>query len=221
VDAVKTAGLRVDDITEVGGFDLARPDTWDAHRQRLMAAVETASAVGAPCIVFLSGSPGPLSWEDASGALEQALAPVRAEAAGRGVALALENTSPLRLDLSFVTTLVDATELAARLGLAVCMEVNSCWAERRLTTTMRDAIHQFALIQLSDFVVGSLSTPDRAVPGDGDIPLVRIVADALDAGYAGVFDLELVGPRIEAEGYRSAVRRGIAAVSAMLEDATS
>ena len=61
------------------------------------------------------------------------------------------------------------------------------------------------LVQVSDFAVGTLSTPNRLVPGDGDIPLDRILGQVLDAGYAGCFDLELIGPAIEAEGY--AVRR--------------
>ena len=73
-------------------------------------------------------------------------------------------------------------------------------------------------MQLSDYVVGTLATPDRAVPGDGDIPFDRIVGQLLAAGYEGVFDLELIGPRIEAEGYERAVprahRRGRVAASA-------
>jgi sugar phosphate isomerase/epimerase len=72
------------------------------------------------------------------------------------------------------------------------------------------------LVQVSDFVVGTLATPDRAVPGDGDIPLGRIVAGLVDSGYDGVFDLEVIGPRIEAEGYEPAIRRGLAAMEEIL-----
>ena len=52
---------------------------------------------------------------------------------------------------------------------------------------------------------GSLCTPDRRVPGDGDIPLARLLRILVDAGYAGAFELELVGPAIEDEGYESAI----------------
>ena len=58
------------------------------------------------------------------------------------------------------------------------------------------------LVQVSDYVLGDRTAPCRAVPGDGAIPLERILGDVLDAGYGGVFDLELVGPRIDAEGAR-------------------
>ena len=55
--------------------------------------------------------------------------------------------------------------------------------------------------------------------GDGDIPLRRIIGQVLDAGYEGVFDLELVGPAIESEGYRSALARSCAQLSDLLSEA--
>jgi sugar phosphate isomerase/epimerase len=71
-------------------------------------------------------------------------------------------------------------------------------------------------VQVSDYVIGTLSTPDRAVPGDGDIPFDRILRPLLAAGYSGAFDLELIGPRIEAEGYEVAVPRALRAVELLL-----
>jgi sugar phosphate isomerase/epimerase len=71
-------------------------------------------------------------------------------------------------------------------------------------------------VQISDGRVGSLTTPDRLVPGDGDIPLARRVGELLAAGYTGAFEIEMVGPRIEAEGYEPAIRRAIAYVSDLL-----
>ena len=40
---------------------------------------------------------------------------------------------------------------------------------------------------------------------------------ALDAGYDGLFDLEIIGPRIEAEGYLPATRRSLERMSEMLD----
>lgn len=216
VARVADAGLRVSNLVELGRFDLAEPDGWTRQQDRLSAAVAAASAVGAPCLVLTTGRAGPLEWDEATAALGEALAPVRALAATASVALALENTSPLRLDLSFATTLADAVDLARRLGAEACMEVNSCFAERGLTDTVRAGREVLAHVQVSDFVIGSLCTPDRAVPGDGDIPLERIVGALLAAGYEGAFELEMVGPRIEDEGYADAIRRGVAYVDRVL-----
>ena len=63
------------------------------------------------------------------------------------------------------------------------------------------------LVQVSDFVRGRRALPDRGVPGDGVIPLERLLGLLLDQGYTGAFDLELLGPRIEGEGVSTAVAR--------------
>jgi sugar phosphate isomerase/epimerase len=212
------AGLRVTNLIGLGPFRLAEPARWDAQRERLVRALDTAAAVGAECLVFTTGPAGPLTWEEAADALEAALAPVLTEARARGVLFAIEHTNSLRVDIGFVHTLVDAVDLARRLDVGVCLEVNACWAERDLAATVRAGVDRLRLVQVSDFAVGTLSTPNRLVPGDGDIPLARILGDLLSAGYAGCFDLELIGPRIEDEGYRSASLRSIDRLTALLEE---
>ncbi len=123
---------------------------------------------------------------------------------------------PLRVDLSFATTLVDAFLLAERFDVAACVEVNSCWHERALAATLLAGKDRLAHVQLSDVRVGSTSTPDRLVPGDGDIPLARVLRAILDTGYRGAFELELVGPAIEAEGYASAIPRAVSRTDELL-----
>jgi sugar phosphate isomerase/epimerase len=225
VARVRDGGLRVSNLVELGWCNLDDPSTWSAHQERLLAAVDVAASLsgsgagsGTGCLVLTTGPAGRLDWAEAADALAEMLAPVRVAAVGDDVALTIEPTGPLRLDLSFVTTLRDGVELADRLGVGVCIEVNSCFAERGLLDTVRGAVDLVEHVQVSDFVIGSLCTPDRAVPGDGDIPLARIVSGIVDAGYRGAFELELVGPRIEEEGYASAITRGVAALDRILDE---
>jgi sugar phosphate isomerase/epimerase len=213
---VADAGLRVTNLIGLGPFDLDAPRSWDQQRERLQRALDTAEAVGAECVVFTTGPAGRLTWEEAADALEAALASVVADARVRGIPFALEHTNSLRVDVGFVHTLRDVVDLARRLGTGVCMEVNACWAERGLAHTIAAGADTFELVQVSDFAVGTLSTPNRLVPGDGDIPLERILSQVLGAGYGGCFDLELIGPRIDEEGYGAAARRSIDRLDAML-----
>jgi sugar phosphate isomerase/epimerase len=122
----------------------------------------------------------------------------------------------LRVDVGFVHTLRDVVDLARRLEVGVVMECNACWAERGLADTIEAGADLFRLVQVSDFVIGTLCTPHRTVPGDGDIPLERILGQVAGAGYPGVFDLELIGPRIEEEGYDAAVPRAVKALEGLL-----
>jgi sugar phosphate isomerase/epimerase len=213
---VADAGLRVANLIGLGPFVLTQPDQWERQRERLARALETGRALGAECVVFTTGPAGALPWDEAADALETALAPVLVEARALGIPFAVEHTNSLRVDVGFVHTLRDVVDLARRLGTGVCMEINACWAERALAETIVAAVDVIGLVQVSDFAIGTLATPDRLVPGDGDIPLERILGQLIAAGYAGVFDLELIGPKIDAEGYDSAVPRAVDALGSLL-----
>jgi len=212
-------GLQVVDLIGLGPFHLANPRRWDAQRERLIRSIDTAVAVGAGSVVFTTGPFAPLSWEEAADALEAALRPVLGEARARGVEFAIEHTNSLRVDVGFVHTLRDAIALSCRLDTGVCMEVNACWAERGLAATIHDGVDRIRLVQVSDFAVGTVASSQRLVPGDGDIPLGRIVGDLVAAGYGGAFELELIGDAIVAEGYDAAVPRALGALEALLADA--
>jgi sugar phosphate isomerase/epimerase len=203
VDRIRAAGVAVSNVIGTGTSGIP-------------AGIDVAAKLDAGCVVFTTGPAGAAPWEHAAESLAQTLAPVVAQARSLGVRLALEHTNSLRADVGFVHTLRDGIDLARMLDIDVCMEVNACWGERALGETITKGIDRIRIVQLSDYVIGTLSTPDRAVPGDGDIPFERIVGQLLDAGYAGVFDLELIGPRIDAEGYERAIPRAVEAVAAVL-----
>jgi sugar phosphate isomerase/epimerase len=59
--------------------------------------------------------------------------------------------------------------------------------------------------------------PNRRAIGDGDIPVERLLGMVLDAGFEGAFDIEILGPKIEAEGYRAPIARSLERASEMLD----
>lgn len=206
---VRDAGLEVDSLMVGPLLDLARRAQWDEGRAALRAALARARRFGARCAVITSGPAIGLPWEDAADALVEAVRPVIEEATADEMTVAVEHTNGLRFDLGFLHNLRDTVDLARRAGLQICMEVNNVWGERALRDTIAAGVDLIRMVQVNDFVVPTTSTPDRAVPGDGAIPLPRIVRYLEDAGYRGPYELEIVGPRIEAEGYPSAVRRSL------------
>jgi sugar phosphate isomerase/epimerase len=214
---IARAGLRVTNLLGLG-FDLVDRQRWSGHQERLARALEAAHELRAECFVLTTGSAGPMAWEDAASVLAEAIGPVVDRARALGVPFALEHTNSLRVDVGFVHTLRDIIDLARMLDVGVVMECNACWAERALQDTIREGVDRLRLVQVSDYVIGTLQTPDRAVPGDGDIPLLRMLRQLLDAGYEGVFDIELMGPRIEAEGYQKAVPRAVGVLGRWLDD---
>jgi sugar phosphate isomerase/epimerase len=183
----------------------------------LSRLIEAAAAVDARCIYMLTGGRDGLTWEQAAERFCVAIEPCVQEAQQAGVALAIENASSLYADIHLAHSLRDTITLAELAGVGICIDLFHCWAEADLAGLLRLALPRTQLIQLSDYVLGDRALPARAVPGDGAIPVERFVAQALADGYRYGFDLELIGPRIDAEGRLAAAGRACATVSAMLD----
>jgi sugar phosphate isomerase/epimerase len=199
-------------------LDADRAHGWrEADQHATREALEFAAAIGAASVYVCSGSAASLSWNAAADAFCDFIAPCAAVAKSVGVPLLLEPTSPLRADVSFLYWQRDAIDIARRAGIQVVLDYQSCWMERGLDELVRKNVDRIGLVQISDYVIGTLQAGDRAVPGDGVIPLERLIGVVLDAGYQGAFDLEVLGPRIESEGYASALRRSIDRTSELLD----
>jgi len=214
------AGLTISTIAGPVPVPLHAGPRSDARRAELSLigrALEFAAAVGAGSLYLCTGAADGLIWRDAAERFCAAVAPSAERAAALGVRLAIEPTNPLRADVSFVFTFADAADLAHAAGIGVVADLQSCWYEREIDQRLRDHADQIALVQVSDYVVGTHATPDRAVPGDGAVPIERLLGVVLAAGYHGTVDIEVMGPRIEAMGYAAALARSAAYVSDVLD----
>lgn len=203
IDAVRGAGLRVSSVS--------------SYKEGLDGAVEATAALGAHVLYLPTGTGGGARWEDAADRFCADMEPWVAKGKALGVTLALEPTNPLRADVSFVHCLRDAVELARRAGMGVVVDVYSTWYERQLDQLLDDHGDLVVLVQLSDYRLGTFDVPNRCAVGDGDIPLERFVESVLASGYDGPFDLELLGPVIEAEGYRDPIARSLSRASDLLD----
>ncbi|MBU6266711.1 MAG: TIM barrel protein [Sphingomonadales bacterium] len=187
-------------------------------RARLDRVIDFAAAHGGRSIYMMTGGHGGLDWEDAAATFAAAVAPCVARAERAGVHLLIEPCPPLYADGHLAHSLRDTVLLAEIAGIGVCIDLFACWAEAGLKETFARAMPRCHLIQVSDYVPGDRAYPCRAIPGDGAIPLQRLIGLALDAGYTGAFDFELIGPRIDATGHLEAVQRAGDVMGAMLHD---
>ncbi|WP_181779817.1 sugar phosphate isomerase/epimerase family protein [Pseudonocardia pini] len=216
LELVRSTGPSVAALIDSPRVDLGDPSTWAAGRAQLTQAVDGAAELSAPTVYMVTGARTGLTWVDSADAFREATAPVVAHAMDRGVRLAVEATNPLYSDISFLHTASAAFRLAERCGMAVCLDLFHVWTDWDLLDEIARAPERIAMVQVSDHVPGDRSFPCRAVPGDGAVPLAELLAAVTASGYEGVFDLELSGPRIDAEGHVDAARRGLGALGALL-----
>ena len=215
---LRAAGLGVSCLTSAGPFPLddaaATADALAATRAHL----EAAAALGAGCLMLLPGHAPARSWEEQAARSRPLVESLLPDAARLGVRLAIEPVSQLRMDLGFLHAFGDALDFVDGIGSPWCgvvLELNNAWIERGLYANIRARTDRIALVQVSDFRVGTLAASERVVIGDGDIPLRRICRALADAGYDGWYDVELLGPAIEREGYASVLPRAAAAFRAL------
>jgi sugar phosphate isomerase/epimerase len=162
--------------------------TASARRWPNAEHLATAAELQAACLLVLAGGSPRLAWEDAAARARPLLEQLLPDAERAGVRLALEPTSQLRMDLSFLHTFDEALDFVDTIGsrwLGVVLELNNAWIERRLSDNIRARTDRIALVQVSDFKVGTLAANERVVPGDGDIPLARLLGQLAAAGYDG------------------------------------
>jgi len=215
---IREAGLAVSCLTSSGLFPLGDPPGERRALERARVHLAAAAELGASTLFVLPGPPGALSWEEAAGRARPLVEALLPEAEGARVRLALEPVSQLRMDLGFLHSFDEALDFAdafASAWLGVVLELNNAWIERRLYENIRRRAGRIAIVQVSDFKVGTMCASERVVIGDGDIPLRRLCRALADAGYDGWYDIELLGPAIEAEGYEAVLPRAIARFRAL------
>ena len=211
--AAAAAGLEISHVSHGALFPLGEPTEWEEAAARAIQTLDGARAVGARCVYGATGPAMAMTWESAAEAFSAAIEPVVAHARASGIPLLIEPTNMVFADLGFVHTLRDAVDVARDASLGVCLDVQHCWTERGLRDTIRNASGLIGLVQVSDYIPGRRE-PFRAVPGDGAIPLERIIAAVLEDGYTGLIDVEIY----EEEGVDPAdtIARAIDRVTGML-----
>jgi sugar phosphate isomerase/epimerase len=189
----------------------------EAARARLENSIDYAHAIGAAMIVMTTGRRGGRNWADAAKRFAEAIGPCAEIARKAGIRLGIEPTSHLYADASIAHRLSDCVTLARLADISVAIDLFACWTDSDIETAITAAAPYAALVQVSDYVYGDRALPCRAVPGDGAIPLDKLLPAIISAGFQGAFDLEIIGPRLQAEGVEIGLRRAADTIGAILE----
>jgi sugar phosphate isomerase/epimerase len=205
--SLRGAGFAVETIVHLNANRFDDDAQVEAFRNELSRTLEAAQTLRARTVYTTTGARGALTFEETAQRFCAAVAPCAEQARRAGIELLVEPAPALYPEFYFTHTLRDAVQLAEQAGVGVVIDVFACWTEGGLRESIERAIPRCHLVQVADYEIGDRSYPCRAVPGDGAIPLAQILGWILGAGYRGALDLELMGPRIDREGHREAVRR--------------
>ncbi|TCM14603.1 sugar phosphate isomerase/epimerase [Novosphingobium sp. PhB165] len=209
--ALDDAGIHISTLI-TAGFQLGDRSSWNAIRAVQKAMIDLVAAHKGHSIYFTTGRTVNCDWDEDLALFAEAVAPTVAHARECGVIAAFEPS--LRTSASFCTTLADAIEIAETTGLGIVSDFSNNWMERGLRETLKRAMPHIALVQIGDIAISGRG--GRSHIGRGDLPLQRMMSDVLDAGYEGIFDLEVVPADYTAETNEDELRAGISAASDLL-----
>ena len=209
---VKDAGLHVASYTGAGPFIDGNGAPVRGVVERASRALDEAAELGADCVYAVTGPRGGLTWEEAAKRVKDGLHEVLPLARERNVKLAIEPVHPIRQDLTFVSEASDAAGMAEEVGdplLGYVFDFYHLWWQRGVIETIRQSAGRIFAVQVSDQKPVTLKTMDRAMPGEGIIPLAELVRALEESGYEGFYDAEVISEDNAAMGYDTALDKVI------------
>lgn len=170
------------------------PDDPDERVASLCASVRRLAAFDPVMVLCLTGPAGDRSPADARRIAVEGLREVARAGREAGVVVALEPIHrSARDEFTLVDTIPDAVELVDEVGegLGIVFDTWHLWDTPNVLDHIRAEAHRFPAVHINDWRAETRGWDDRALPGDGIIPLPEIFAALEDGGFDGWYDLEI------------------------------
>lgn len=200
-ELIREAGLTVSSLHWIGGFTGSDGRGYDDSIIDAKEAIELAASLNAGCVVAYTGSRGGHTRNHARRLARGALKEVCQHAQQCNVTVAIE---PMHIDCgsdwTFLNSLEDSLELLEDIGgdklKIVCDAYHIGFCDRAISI-LPAAASQIGLVQLADANKPPDGEQNRCRLGEGELPLQEIVTSLCEAGYAGAFEIELLGEDVE------------------------
>ena len=191
--------LRVSGIHRIGPIDFSATSNGQTDQRRAATIIEAAAELGADHVFLFTGGL-PDGSKDLAGAwrrVEDVASWASNYCIANGVRLALEPLHPMLMgERTLICSLRQALTLSRSLGdgAGVVVDVHHVWWDPDLDDLIRQAGAEGRIL---GFHVNDWRNPtrhrltDRAMVGDGIIPLRRIWRQMVDAGFAGPIEVEI------------------------------
>lgn len=171
-------------------------------RRQHWAAFETrlgqCRALGVETLVLAADIPAPLAQQDLE-RVQISLAQAAQLAARHRIRLALE----FQARAAFINNLETAAALVADVSsphLGICLDVFHFYVgpskPEDLAHLSADNLFHVQFCDLSGVARELAADADRILPGDGDIPLLPVVARLAEIDYRGCVSIELMNPQV-------------------------
>lgn len=120
-------------------------------------------------------------------------------AEAQGVTISVEPLNPTSVNVeSAIWTIDQAMDIIAAVGhpaVGLCLDYWNIWQQPDVEGAIRRAGDRILVVQASDWRT-PFSATDRLIPGDGAIPLGRLLRATRDAGFKGTCTVEIFSSNV-------------------------
>jgi sugar phosphate isomerase/epimerase len=215
IEQLAASGLSVSNVSWAGGFTGSDGRSLADSIDDAASAIRLAGSVSADCLVIYSGGRNNHIYRHAGRLLRMALDELLPLAEMWEVPLAIEPMHPAcATDWTFLTSLESAIDLVEQVDspfLKIAYDTYHFPMGSRRRHLLTALAPYLGIVFLGDRLQPASAEQDRCPLGHGRLPLVEIVSTLQDAGYAGAYDVKLMGPEIEACDYWSLLEQSQAA----------
>lgn len=205
---LKASDLVVADFQGVHLYDLDDPPRYRKHQEQALAYLDIAAELGAECFTAECRPRGMMPWEEAAKHVVEQTQAILPEFHARNLRLAIEPVSPMRQDVTFINLAADTVDIVRRVddpSFGYMFDTYHLWWQRGIEELVRESGDTVFYVQVSDHKAVTLRTMDRVAPGQGIIPLERLLQALVDGGYDGWWELEVISDQNEQMGIEAAL----------------
>ena len=208
---LKEHDLKITELCVAGFFTETDADAFQTKVSDARQAIDMAAQLEADVLILLAGPPGNRTFEENSALLRRGLEEILPAAEQHHVRLALEPVHPMyRAGYSFIVTLSEALDVCETVGssfLGVWLDMYHLWWDNSVLEQIDRASGRILGVHINDFKEETLSLIDQGVPGEGVIPLRRMLDAIEKTGWEGMYAIEIFCERTAVEGYHDVLRR--------------
>ncbi len=221
IELLVESGLCVSSLLWAGGFTGSDGKSFKESIEDAKEAIRLAGAMNAGCLIVYSGPRAGHTHNHARRLVRGALEEILPLADDLDVNLAIEPMhAGCAADWTFLTQFDEAIELVTSFGaprLKLAFDTYHLCQNGSMLAKLREIVDHIAIVQLGDAKEPPNGEPNRSPLGEGKLPLGDVVRTLEDAGYAGFYDIELIGEEIERSDYQSLVNQSKQAFEKLLK----
>lgn len=195
IELLRDRQVDVSTVSFAGGFTGTNGHRFEDAVSDARDAIRLAGQVGADAVILVSGSRGAHTLNHARRLLLDAIRELTGPAESVGVDIALLPMHPMfAADWTFLSCLddtIDIIAMASHPRVKLAFDTYHLWQEPQLLARLPELVPLISAVQISDWREPPRSRHDRALPGEGVIPLAGIVETLVRSGYRGHFDLQV------------------------------